>query len=115
MWHLHDNGGCPHGMDLICVLWCCFWFVFHVCGEYIQSLWCVYCMCCVSHVCVSGVCGVFVQCGLCRMYCYFFQCLFFRERERAQAGEEQRERETQNPKQAPGSELSTQSPMRGSK
>ena len=39
--------------------------------------------------------------------------LFLREREReresTQAGEE-----TQNPKQAPGSELSTQSPMQGS-
>ena len=31
-----------------------------------------------------------------------------------QAGEGQREREMQNPKQAPGSELSAQSPMRGS-
>ena len=31
-----------------------------------------------------------------------------------QAGEGQRERETQNPKQAPGSELSAQSWMRGS-
>ena len=30
-----------------------------------------------------------------------------------QAGEEQRETETQNLKQAPGSELSAQSPMRG--
>ena len=29
-------------------------------------------------------------------------------------GDGQRERETQNPKQAPGSELSAQSPMRGS-
>ena len=40
-----------------------------------------------------------------------------RERERAstraQAGEGQRERETQNLKQASGSELSAQSPMRG--
>ena len=35
-------------------------------------------------------------------------------RERAQAGEGQRERETQNPKQAPGSELSAQSWTRGS-
>ena len=32
-----------------------------------------------------------------------------REREREKAGEGQREREIQNPKQAPGSELSTQS------
>ena len=34
-------------------------------------------------------------------------------RERKQVGEWQRERETQNLKQAPGSELSAQSPMRG--
>ena len=37
-----------------------------------------------------------------------------RQRDRAQMGEGQRERETQNPKQAPGSELSAQSPMQGS-
>ena len=37
---------------------------------------------------------------------------FERERERAQVEEGQRERETQNPKQAPGSELSAQSPTR---
>ena len=37
-----------------------------------------------------------------------------RETEHKQAGEGQRERETQNPKQAPGSELSAQSPMWGS-
>ena len=37
-----------------------------------------------------------------------------RERERERAGEGQREREPQNPKQAPGSELSAQSPTRGS-
>ena len=37
-----------------------------------------------------------------------------RRRDRAQMGEGQRERETQNPKQAPGSELSAQSPMWGS-
>ena len=37
-----------------------------------------------------------------------------RERERVQAGEGQRERETQNLKQAPGSELSEQSPTLGS-
>ena len=35
-------------------------------------------------------------------------------RDSAQAGEGQRERETQNPKQAPGSELSAQSPTWGS-
>ena len=42
--------------------------------------------------------------------------IFERERDtdRAWAGEEQREKETQNPKQAPVSELSAQSPMWGS-
>ena len=42
--------------------------------------------------------------------------IYFREREggREGVGEGQRERETKNPKQAPGSELSAQSPMRGS-
>ena len=37
-----------------------------------------------------------------------------RERESERVGEGQRERETQNPKQAPGSELSAQSPTWGS-
>ena len=46
------------------------------------------------------------------MFIYFWQRE--RERDRAWAGEVQRERETQNPKQAPGSELSAQSPTRGS-
>ena len=36
-----------------------------------------------------------------------------RERDRERKRERRRERETQNPKQAPGSELSAQSPMRG--
>ena len=36
-----------------------------------------------------------------------------REKDRAQAGEKQRERETQNVKQTPGSELSAQSLTRG--
>ena len=39
--------------------------------------------------------------------------LLLRDRDRAWAGEGQRERETQNVKQAPGSELSAQSPMWG--
>ena len=39
--------------------------------------------------------------------------LFLRERDRARAGEEQRENDTQNPKQAPGSEMSAQSPTWG--
>lgn len=46
---------------------------------------------------------------------FFFQRLFFgTERDRAWTGEGQRERETQNRKQAPGSEPSAQSLMRGS-
>ena len=46
---------------------------------------------------------------------FFYMFIYFweREREQAWAGEGQREKETQNPKQAPGSELSAQSPMRG--
>ena len=48
----------------------------------------------------------------------FFKCLLnfkrYIERDRAWAGERQRERETQNRKQVPGSELSAQSPTRGS-
>ena len=39
----------------------------------------------------------------------FFNVYFLRERGRAQEVEGQREEETQNPKQAPGSELSAQS------
>ena len=45
-------------------------------------------------------------------YFVFNVYLFLRDRE--WAGEEQRERETQNPKQVPGSELSAQSPSWGS-
>ena len=37
-----------------------------------------------------------------------------REKEYGQGGGAEAERETQNPKQAPGSELSAQSPTRGS-
>ena len=43
-----------------------------------------------------------------------FLFIFETQRDRVLAGEGQRERETQNPKQAPGSELSAQSPMWGS-
>ena len=39
---------------------------------------------------------------------------FSKDRDRVRVGEGQRERETQNPKQAPGSELSAQSPTWGS-
>ena len=44
---------------------------------------------------------------------FFFKVYLFL-RDRAWAGEEHRERETQNPKQAPGSEPSAQSPTWGS-
>ena len=39
--------------------------------------------------------------------------IFEEDRNREQAGKGQRERETQNREQAPGSELSAQSPMQG--
>ena len=45
---------------------------------------------------------------------FFYVYLFLRERQKQSAsGEGQRERVTENPKQAPGSELSTQSPTQG--
>ena len=48
------------------------------------------------------------------IYLFIFKFLHvylsLRERDRAQVGEGQRKRETQNPKQAPDSELSAQSP-----
>ena len=45
---------------------------------------------------------------------FFLICfLFIFETDRAQEGEGQRERETQNLKQAPGSQLSAQSPTQG--
>ena len=43
-----------------------------------------------------------------------FLFIFEIETEHEQGRGRERERETQNPKQAPGSELSAQSPMRGS-
>ena len=46
-------------------------------------------------------------------FTYLKKKLFIFEREKVQVGEGQRARETQNPKQAPGSELSAQSPTRG--
>ena len=54
------------------------------------------------------------------LFIYYFNVyLFLREteteRDRVQAGEEQRERERENLKQAPGSELSAQILMWGSK
>ena len=39
--------------------------------------------------------------------------IYFRKRKSMSRGGAERERETQNPKQAPGSELSAQSPTRG--
>ena len=46
---------------------------------------------------------------------FFLTFIYFWDRERqSMNGVGQRERETQNPKQAPGSELSAQSPTRGS-
>ena len=54
------------------------------------------------------------------MHTFFFLLTFIfererdRERDRAQTGKGKRERATQNPKQAPGSELSAQTPRQGS-
>ena len=45
---------------------------------------------------------------------FFSMFIFEKERDRARVEEGQKERETQSPKQAPGSELSAQNPMRGS-
>ena len=45
---------------------------------------------------------------------FIFLMFIFEGETEHELGEEQRGRETQNPKQAPGSELSAQSPMRGS-
>ena len=44
----------------------------------------------------------------------FFSCLFLRQRQSMSGGGAERERETQNRKEAPVSELSAQSPMRDS-
>ena len=50
-----------------------------------------------------------------KTFIFIFCLLIFKnKRDRAWAGEGQREREPQNPKQAPGSELSAQSPTQGS-
>ena len=45
---------------------------------------------------------------------FFNMYLFLRDRDRAWAGEGERERKIQNPQQAPGSERSARSPTRGS-
>ena len=55
------------------------------------------------------------RCFLCFFVVFFFDIyLFLIDRDRVRAGEGQREGETQNPKQAPGSEPSAQSPTWGS-
>ena len=62
-------------------------------------------------------CFIFEQNEVLFYFCFIIFLkvyLYLREREREQAGEGQRARETQNPKQAPDSELSAQSPTRGS-
>ena len=57
---------------------------------------------------------LFVVCTF--IFIIFLMFIYFlreRERDTMRAREEQRERETQIPKQAPGSELSAQSPRQG--
>ena len=78
----------------------------------------------VLSTCVKvGMVGFFFSFLVCSMsptlpLSIFFKKLFlmyvYFEREREQAEEGQREQGTQNPKQAPGSELPAESPMRGS-
>ena len=53
--------------------------------------------------------------GCISFFAIVFSIVYFRETDRqsVRAGEGQRERETQNPKQAPGSKLSAWSPKRG--
>ena len=56
--------------------------------------------------------GLFL--GIFLIFSFLLFIYFETERDRVWAGEGQRGRETQNPTQAPGSELSAWSPMRGS-
>ena len=61
---MHDNGGCLHGMYLICALWSyfsCFWLVLGVCVVSTYSLSFVHCTCYVYDVCVSGVWVVYLS------------------------------------------------------
>ena len=69
----------------------------------------------------SPICSCFSECSIdfsasCSFFFFFFLMfiIFERGKDRDQAGKGQREREAQNRKQAPGSELSAQSSMRGS-
>ena len=57
---------------------------------------------------------IYEQYSINTCFLIFLMFLFIFDRERAQAGEGERDRDTQNLKQAPGSELSAQSSMRGS-
>ena len=79
------------------------------------------CLIPISTICVEynvGSVSVATQCSTPKLEerTCFIQHLFIfgTERDRAWTGEGQRERETQNQKQAPGSEPSAQSPTRGS-
>ena len=66
----------------------------------------------------SGALLKFWSAVLVSLFYFFNVCLFLTERERERERQSMSgggtERETQNPKQAPGSELSAQSPTRGS-
>ena len=50
----------------------------------------------------------------CLFFLIFYRLFIFERETEHEQGEGQREKETQNPKQAPGPELSAQSPTRGS-
>ena len=89
------------GSVFICRLWS---FVFHYTRRVLCILFSI--ICCIWFGYLEFI-YLFIK------KIFFYIDLFLRERDRVWAREGQRERETQNPKQTPGSELLAQSPMRG--
>ena len=73
-------------------------------------------LCIFSDVICTKVFGTFFKLVFLNFYFIkkFFLNVYFWDRDRALVGEGQRERETQMQKQAPGSEVSVQSPRQGS-
>ena len=63
------------------------------------------------HIYPANICSLVLQNAFLQ---FFLTFIYLWDRDRAQQGEGQRVRETQNPKQAPGPELTARSPPRGS-
>ena len=101
MWASHGFLA-QHQLDILGIL-----CSFHVGRTYLNVVW-VHCLS-GEGIPLWGFLGVFF--GFIFFSVFYF--LFF-ERDRMRAGEGQGERETENPKQALGSELSAQTPMQGS-